>query len=196
MSATFDEQLALADVYAAALFELATEAGQVEPVRQELEELARLAETDPGFANFLSSGAVDAEQRRQSLERMFRGRLSDVVLNTLQVMSAHGRAHMLAPLLRAYVLRVERAAGQVEVRVTSAVELSAEQQEQARRLAAELSRRKPLVEFTVDAGLLGGLVLQIGDYRYDNSLRRHLRATRRQLHERAELGIPAGMNRE
>jgi len=171
-------------VYAAALLALASEAGTTEIVREELEGLARLSEQEPQFTAFLSSAALDADDRELSLERMFRGRLSDLLLNTLQVMNRHGRLALLPQLLRAYTLRLEDARGQVEVTARTAVELDPEQKEQVVELAQRLSGRKPLVEFVVDPELIGGLVLEMADHRYDNSIRRHLAMARRRLLER------------
>jgi len=173
MTDRIETGIEIADVYAAALFELATQADAVDDVRQELETLVQLAEQDAKFAAFMAPGPVDDDARRESLEKMFRGRLSDIVLNTLQVMNERGRAGLLAPLLRAFVLRVEDARGQVEVQATSATELDARQQAEVTKVAEELSGRQPLVNFVVDPDLIGGLVLQIGDYRFDNSIRWH-----------------------
>lgn len=189
MAETFDEQLTLADVYAAALFALASETGAIEQTRSELEELVKLSDIEPRFAEFMRSDAVDDDHRRESLERMFRGKLSDTVLNTLQVMNDHGRAGLLPPLLRAFVLREEHAAGQIEVTATSAVELDESQRNAVKQLAAELSGKEPLVEYAVDPAVLGGLVLQIGDYRFDDSVRRHLQIAGRRLAERGDRGV-------
>ncbi len=179
----------IADLYAAALFALAQERNALDAVRAELEALAELVAGDPGLAQFLDSAIIDTAERARSLERMFRGRLSDLVVNTLQVMNAHGRAGLIAPLLRAYVLRLEDARGQVAVRATSAVPLDAAQQAEVRRVAEALSGSKPLVEFVVDPAVLGGLVLEIGDLRYDYSIRRHLHDAAVRLRERGERGV-------
>ena len=192
MAEPYGESLEIADVYAAALFDLAKQAGQVAEVRGELEELAGLEESEPAFARFMRSGAVDDDKRAESLEKMFRGRLSDVVLNTLQVMNQHGRAGLLSGLLRAYVLREQHEQGQIEVVAASAVELDEAQRAELERWAAELSGQKPLVEYVVDPDLVGGVVVQIGDYRFDHSVARHLRAARAQLLERSRRGLDVG----
>ncbi|MGD8451148.1 MAG: ATP synthase F1 subunit delta [Phycisphaerae bacterium] len=193
MSESIAEALPVADVYAAALFELASEANQISAVRAELEELARLAEMEPTFIAFLDSAAVDDDKRAASLEKMFRGRLSDMVLNTLLVMNRHGRAGMLAALLRCYVLREEHARGQIEVRATSAVELSVEQRQAVEQWAGEISGRDPLVEYVVDASVLGGVVVEIGDYRFDHSVQRHLHTARTRLLDRSDRGLKIGI---
>lgn len=183
----------VASIYAEALFELATETDTVDDVRGQLEELVRLEQQNPGFAAFMTSTAVDDDARARSLEKMFRGRLSDSVLNMLQVMNQHGRSALLPPLLRAFVLRLEDARGQIEVTATSAVELGSAQQAEVRQLAERLSGKQPLVEYVVDGDIIGGLVLQIGDYRFDNSVRWHLHAARSQLLERSNRGLNIGV---
>jgi F-type H+-transporting ATPase subunit delta len=184
MAQDVEKGLDVADVYAAALYALAAEQGAVDTVRGELEELVRLVETNPAFGAFLGSVAIDPDDRERSLEKSLRGRLSDLALNTLLVMNRHGRAELLRPLWRAFVLRVEDARGQIEVVATSAVELDADQRTEIERTAERLSGKKPLVEFRVNPHVLGGLVLQVGDWRYDYSLRRQLDVLRRRLLER------------
>jgi F-type H+-transporting ATPase subunit delta len=193
MAEALDKSSPVADVYAAALFDLASEAGRVAEVRQELEELVRLEGTEPGFAHFLRSDAIGTDKRQASLEKMFRDRLSDIVLDTLQVMSGHGRSGLLPALLRCYVLRQEHSAGQIEVRAMSAVELDAVQRAEIEHWAGRLSGRRPLVEYVVDPRLIGGLVVQIGDCRFDNSVRRHLRDAHTRLMERSTRGLSIGV---
>lgn len=189
MAKEFHPGMDVADVYAAALFGLAQEASAVDTVRAELEGVAGLLAANPQFAEFVQSTAVDDDQRRKSLERIFRGRLSDLLVNTLHVMHDHGRLALVPTVLRAFVLRLEDARGQVEVQATSAIELDDGQRRAVERLAEHLSGRKPLVEYTVDPDVLGGLVLQIGDMRYDNSLRRHLHVARTRLLARPNRGL-------
>lgn len=179
----------VAAVYAEALFELAREADVLDATRAELEELVRLLEREPDIDAFFASSAVDDDDRERSLEKIFRGRLSDIVLDTLQVMNHHDRLGLVRQLLRAYVLQLEEHHGQVEVLATSAVELDSVQRKAVERLAGELSGKTPLVEYVVDAELLGGLVLQIGDDRYDNSVRRHLHSIHARLVERSARGL-------
>jgi ATP synthase F1 delta subunit len=184
MAHNLEDSLDIAAVYATALYTLAAEQGVVDAIRSEVEELARQAETNPTFAAFLSSAAVDDDDRERSLDKMFRGRLSDLVLNTLQVMNRHGRTGLLGALLRTLVLRIEAARGQVEATATSVAELTAEEQAEVLRVAAALSGQQPLIEYRVDPAILGGLVLQIGGWRYDRSLRRQLAGLQGRLLER------------
>lgn len=192
MPEPIDRQRELADQYAAALFELASQAGTVAEVRAELEELVKLEQVEPDFRAFMTSRALDDDHRAAGLEKMFRGRLSDLVLDTLQVMNAHGRSGLLDALCERFIARQEEAAGQVRARAASAVPLSDELRNRVAETVARLSGRSPVMQFEVDPGLLGGIRIQIGDVRYDNTIRRHLELVRRRLEERAQRGLAAG----
>ena len=86
------------------------------------------------------------------------------------------------------------AAGQIEATATTAVELDERQQQTIIETAAGLSGLKPLVKFVVDPDMLGGMILQIGDLRYDNSIRSQLREARHRLLQRSERGIEVGVS--
>lgn len=194
MAVSLDSLMEFAGVYASALFSLAREHGKIDVVRHELDELVKLAELTPEFDAFLNSAALDDDHRAAGLERMFRGKLSDEVLNTLQVMNRNGRNGLLRALARSYALQQEEAAGQVEAFVTTAVELSDDEKQAVTKVTAEKTGKSPLMAFRVDPEILGGLILQVGDLRYDNSIRSQLHEARERLMERSEVGLPVEMS--
>lgn len=189
MAETLQDQFLVADVYATALFGLARQAGQVEQVHEELNELVKLCDQDGQFATFLETRAIDEDRRAASLEKLFRGQLSDLTLNTLLVMNEHGRAGLVRALQRRFVLALEADAGQIEVEVVSAVELTEAERQDAQSTAAKLSGRDPVMSYRVDPGILGGLILKMGDLRLDHSVRRQLHDARQRLADRGERGL-------
>lgn len=194
MPDALDKQLDVADVYADALFGLAEKEGKIVDVRHELEELVKLAASEPDFTAFLTSSALDDDHRAAGLEKMFRGRLSDLTLNTLQIMNRNGRTDLFGALLKQYVVRLEAAANQLAVTVTSAVALDDQQQRSVTETAAHLSGKQPVVKYQVDPEIIGGLIIQMGDWRYDNSVRRQLNVARGQLRERSDRGFEGSGN--
>ena len=191
--AQFDQELRIADVYAEALFTLAQEQQRVAELQAELDELLKLWDGQPDFAKFMSSPALEADARARGLEKMFRGTLDDIVLNTLLVMNDHGRSALVPALHRRFVLRKEDASNEIEVRITSAFELPDEQKAEAIQIAVEASNRKPVVEYRVEPDILGGLILQVGELRLDNSLRRHVNVLSKNLFDRADRGLEVGV---
>lgn len=189
MAVGSDRATAIAAPYAEALFNLAQQAGKADEVLDELRQLVELVQSQPEARAVLTSPIVEGERRAEWLERALRGRISDLTLNTFQVLNRHGRFQMAEPLLRAYELYQQKAAGQVEATALSAVELDDDQKTKIAALAASISGLKPLVSFRVDPDLIGGLVLQIGDVRYDNTVRTQLQAAHEKLLLRSEHGL-------
>jgi F-type H+-transporting ATPase subunit delta len=191
MADSFDKQLDVADSYSQALFELASEAGKIDEIREELDELVAAAERmeDPLVREFFTSRALDDDVRERLMEKTLRGKIDDLTLNTLLVLNANGRHGLLPALRRCYVLRQEAAAGQVEATATTAVELDDAQKAAVQDTAVRLSGKKPLIDYRVEPDILGGLILQIGDLRFDNSLRTQLLAARERLFARSERGL-------
>lgn len=175
----------MAGVYARALLGLALDRDQADQIESELADLAGLLETAPELASYLSSPLVDEEGRAAALEKALRGRASELVVNTIQVMNTKGRLGLIPALAEAYRLENEHRRGEVDVEVTTAVELT---DDLRRRIAVTASRyagqTARLIE-KVDPQLLGGLVLKIGDRKIDSSLSRRIHDAREGLFERA-----------
>jgi F-type H+-transporting ATPase subunit delta len=180
-----EQELAVAGVYARALLGLAVERDEANEVEAELAELARLVAASPEIEAYLSSPLVDDEDRVAVLDRALRGRVGELVVNTLQVMNRKGRLGLLSALAEAYRLENEQRRGEVDVEVTTAVELSDELRRRIAVAASRFAGRTARLVETVDPKLLGGLVLKIGDRKIDGSLARQLHDARQGLFERA-----------
>ena len=187
-----DRQRAVARVYARALLEVAAEAGQDAEVREELDSLEALYEADPGFRDFLSNPAVDAADRRRSLDVLFRSRLSPVTVDALQVLNRKDRSALLPAVVEAYRDVHDRLCKRVEVRVRSARPLSEAQRQSLAAAVRERSGLEPSFVETVEPSLVGGLVVQIGDEKTDGSVVTRLRNLGEALLDRASREIHSG----
>ncbi len=175
----------MAGVYARSLLGLAADGKEAGAIEAELAALAGLLAADPELASYFSSPLVDDEARAATLEKAFRGRASELVVNTLQVMNGKGRLRLVPALAEAYRLENEHRRGEVDVEVTTAVALSDEMRRRIAVSASRYSGRTARLVEKVDPSLLGGLVLKIGDRKIDSSLARQLHAAREGLFERA-----------
>jgi F-type H+-transporting ATPase subunit delta len=160
----------VARVYAESLIRLAAEDRREDEVRDELEALAGVVDSAPALARFLESPLVEDQAKRATLEDALRGRVSDLVVDGLQVMRRKGRLGLLRAVAHAYrELWIERR-NRVEVRVTSAVALSDELRARLVQALARRTGREPMLVERVDPELLGGLVVSIGDDKIDSSV--------------------------
>lgn len=186
MTGGFDErELALARLYAGATLGLAEAAGSSESVLEELAEVRKLLDRDPNIERALSSPLVDADLRRELLERSFRGRASDLVVNTFQVMNRKGRLSLLRAFVEGFRLEYEAMKGITEVDVVVAERLSPEQSARARKVAEKWTGGPVHLIEKVDPEILGGMIFQAGDRKLDRSVSRELDIMTKRLFERA-----------
>ena len=192
MARVEERRFALARVYAEAMLDVAEEQGAAEEVLAELEELRRYAESHDDFTAFLTSPTVDEEARRGVLERLLRGRASDLLVDALQVVNRKGRLGLLPTIAAAYAAALDELRGRIEVAVASALALD---DDQRRRLVSALGRytgKQARLREAVEPKLLGGLVLRIGDHKIDNSVASRLHALAEALSARASAEIWSG----
>lgn len=181
MASEFDISQSAAGIYADSLLQLATEAGQAEVVGQELADLETLWRQEPGFAAMMSSAAIDDDTRRESIKRIFGGKLSQLTLNTLLVLNDKGRSMILPVMISAYRKRLSKQLGRQTAFVTTAIPLDEAARQKLRAEIKRISGHEAELSERVDPDLLGGMAVQIGDRLYDTSVRRRIRKLRGDL---------------
>lgn len=168
-------QASLAGRYAAALFDLASEAGTVTGVESDLDKLAAAL----GESADLRALIRNPEVSRAMLGKVLAGigdalKLSDLTGNFLGVLAQNRRAAELPAAIRAFHMIASAQRGEVTAEVASAHPLSAEQLATLEQKLRAREGRTVKVKTSVDPDLLGGLVVTIGSKRIDSSIRSRL----------------------
>lgn len=186
MSKRFDErELAVGRLYAAAALDLAERAGASDSVLEELVGIGEMLDRNPSVERAFSSPLVDADVRSELIEATFRGRASDLVVNTLQVMNRKGRLGSIRAFIEAYRLEFEELRGITEVDVVVAEPLSDEQRTRARKTAERWTGGKVRLVEIVDPEILGGMIFKAGDRKLNRSVSRELDIMAGRLLDRA-----------
>lgn len=184
MPLTHSEPDALARIYAASLFSLARKEGgpeRSEEVQGELEDILELARSNAQFGEFLASLILSAKERKGSLEKILKGRVSDLTYKFLQVLNEKGRLGHLSPIVSAYEQMVQHAYGRVEVDVYTAAPIDQQEVANIRDRLKSMLGKDPVIHAYTDESMIGGLRLQIGDQLIDGSVRTQLRKLRDNL---------------
>lgn len=169
------DQQQVGTLYAKALLGSAGDAA--DGVVAELETVVREFLTPhPRLEQALASPRISQEQKEAMLDRIFNGRIDGRVLNFLKILCRRGRIDSLRAIqVQATALREEQL-GKQRVIVTSAHALSDAQRGQiVQRLREAYGFDAVLVE-KLDASLLGGISLRIGDKVLDGSVHGKLQA--------------------
>ena len=187
--------LAVATMYARSYMTSAVQNGVTAPE----EELNSLVDdvllAIPEFEDLLLSDSVGRDDKLAIVDRVIAPKSTEFFANFLRVLIRHGRIAML-PMIQSVLGRLqEEAAGKRRVRVRSARPLSNDSRTQ---ICDELRSRlgfEPLLQEAVDASLIGGMILQVGDTVYDSSLRSRLKELKGRLVEKALNEIQSGRDR-
>jgi F-type H+-transporting ATPase subunit delta len=186
----------VAKVYAESLYGAAAKQNQAKQVLDELQSLVgEVYKADPKIEVFLTSAIVGRDRKADLIKNVFSTRSSETFSNFLSVLNDHDRLDLLRPILTAYRELFDERSGHIHVHVRSAQPLPDDQRE---RLVLELKKafqRDPILESRVEPDLLGGLVVQVGDWLYDASVRSNLETLRNQIIERSSHEIQSGRDR-
>ena len=186
----------IAKVYATALLDTAAQRAEADTVLAELETLVRDVFTrEPRLEMLLSSAAIGRRARQKTLQEIFGGRASDTFLNFLQVLNDHERLDLLRPILTAALAMNDERNRRLRVMVTSAVPLPDEARVRLENDVRNRFHREPVLIPHVDAGILGGLKVRIGDMQYDASVRNRLDTLRDQIIARCSHEIQSRRDR-
>lgn len=165
--------------YARALIDLA--ADNAAQVAQELSELLSILDADPLTRAFFSNPTIPQTDRWQVIQRALSSQASQLMLNFLGVLSQKNRIDLLPQINAAYADLLDEKLGRVRVQVTVAQELDQHQLLQVRDKIGSALGKTAIVEQKVDASIVGGLLIKVGDKVIDGSVKSQLQAMRKQL---------------
>ncbi|MEM6454196.1 MAG: ATP synthase F1 subunit delta [Acidobacteriota bacterium] len=193
MASFNQDDAAIAGVYAQSLFDLAQAEGRADDVHLELQQFAKLLDDHADFARVVESPLVDLDARKALLEKALRGNADDLVVNTLQVLNRKGRLPLVRAVVAEFSAIYKRTHGIVDVVVRTAIPLSAALRKRIEAVAARITGGTPSLTEEVDPSLLGGIVLLVGDRKYDASLAKDLHEVRQRLAVRSSRAATASI---
>ena len=167
-------------MYARALFEAAQEAGRVDAVAGDLAAIASAMDDVPELRGFLRNPQIEPAGKAEVLDQIAAG-ADELVRNFVRLVAEKGRAGELPEISAELDALVARAQNRLTVELTTAHELSDADAKSIVQQIEKASGRTVEATRTVDPGLIGGIVLQVGSHRADGSVRGRLERLRHQL---------------
>ena len=170
----------IAQVYARSLFDVATEHDKLDLLREQLAEFTEALSESHELQMFFFSPYFSTDEKQDGLRRTVTD-ADESFLNFLSLLLENHRMPVIFRVRREYD-RLWREANQLlAVQITSAVELDPSV---AERVGHEIGRQTGrTVELTsaVDAEILGGIVVRVGNSIIDASIRTRLDNLRKQV---------------
>jgi F-type H+-transporting ATPase subunit delta len=191
------DALRVARVYAEALLNAAEERHQDQEMLDELQALHQyvLSHPDPKLRAFFISGVISRDRAAIAIRDAFRGRASDLLLNFLLVLNDHLRLNLVRPIIAEYRELYNERANRLRVLVRTAVPLPDDQRQRLEQQLREQYQKDPVLDIKVEPDLLGGLVVRVGDWVYDASVRTRLDTLLNQITESSSHEIQSRRDR-
>ena len=158
--------------YGEALFELALERNELDSIAEQVDVLAQSFAENPELLKLLNHPKISKEEKVSVIENIFKGRFSDDIVGFLVIITQKDRGAEIEAILNYFLAKVREYKKIGVARVVSAVELSADQKKRVEeKLLQQTSYESFEVEYSVDASLIGGMIIRIGDRVVDSSIR-------------------------
>lgn len=181
----------ITEKYSKALFELAVEKEKVDEIKEELAEVLETINGHKDLNEVMYHPQISQTDKNALLEKVFDAEISKVLLNFLKLLVDKRREKFLEPILDRYIEMANEKKDILEVKVKSAIELSATNKTRLKNKLEQLTEKQVTLIDEVDADLIGGLVLEVGDKVIDGSLNKHLQVIKDDLSkiEVSKLGV-------
>ena len=165
----------ISKTYGEALFEVAVEEGIVDSLFQEVEAVHAVFQENDEYVRLLNHPKIPVEQKVSMLEEVFKGRASKQLTGLLTTVAEKGRFSEIEGILGYFEERVREYKKIGTAYVTSAVEFTQKQKASLeKRLLETTAYQSFRIDYSVDTGLIGGMVIRIGDRVVDSSIRTKL----------------------
>ncbi len=178
----------VAEVYARALFEVASERGVLDTVREQLAQFADALSADRQLEMFFVSPYFSTAEKRDGLGRMVEG-AEETFMSFLETLVERQRMPEIFHIRARYDKLWDTEMSLLPVEVTSAVSLD---EATVRSIGENIGRGTgSTIQLTtvVDPDMLGGIVLRVGNVILDASIRSKLDQLRKEV-ARARLPAP------
>ena len=170
----------IAQVYARSLFEVAKEHDVLDDVHDQLGQFADALNDNRELTVFFFSPYFSSEEKKNGLESTVTG-AEPIFMNFLEALLERHRMPAIFRIRARFERLWDEENHLLPVEVTSSVELDKETVESIGDRIGEQTGQKIELSTKVDPEILGGIVLRVGNFVLDASIRNRLNQLRKQV---------------
>lgn len=165
----------IAKRYANALFRTAQRENVVDAVSADLAVMSRVFTENPQVLQAMAVPRVPRDRKKAALQAIVGEQLAQPVTRRfLDLTIDHGREGYLPETARAFALMADESSGIVNADVRSATALDEGQEARLKTRLDALTGLNTRISVSTDPGLVGGLIVRIGDTVLDGSVKGYL----------------------
>ena len=166
----------VAEPYAQALMSVAETHNLMESLGEDIRSLLALLTESEELQLFMTNPVVQGADKYAVLQRIIGDRGNPYLTNFLKLLVDKGRAPFLVTICQQFLTLLRQKTNTILAEVTAAQELTDEQRHAVSEKVRELAGADSVeIQTTVDASLIGGVIIKVGSQVFDASLRGQLR---------------------
>jgi F-type H+-transporting ATPase subunit delta len=169
------KQIRLANRYAKALFELALEEQKLEAVVKDMQLIDAVIAENRELYLLLKSPVVKANKKNAIFKTLFGKEIDPMSLRFISLIAQNGREVIIQQVAESLIQIYNDYKGLTDAWVSSATTLEKDAKEALLSMLKNLSGKEVRLHEFVNADLLGGFVVKLGDYQYDASTKTLIR---------------------
>lgn len=167
--------------YAKALLEQAGEANIQDVIFGDMRSVYDTIQGSRELQVALQSPVIKAEDKKQILEKIFTDQ-DKLTLSLIRVLAANRRTDILGQVAKSFVDLYKTQKGIKDAKVITAVPLTGAMEEKVMAKVKQLTGSQSVtLTNEVDANILGGFILRVGDVQYDASIRNQFENLKKQF---------------
>ena len=165
-------ELTVDHVYAQALLDAARDTGKEDVIKEEGFQVLEIFEENQELADFINYPAISAEEKKKVLVEIFDGKISEELMNFLQILVDKRRSGRFEGIMKVYRDFLEQEEGVSYGTVYSVKPLSQERISQLEEQTSRLLQTKVVLENELDSKLMAGVKILVDGKIVDASYRK------------------------
>jgi F-type H+-transporting ATPase subunit delta len=157
--------------YAKSIIDLSQESNSLEEVKGDMSLISQVIDENPELEAILKNPIVPIDKKIGILSNLFEGKVHAITISFLKLMVTKGRSAILFSASKQVVTQYNELKGIVTAEVTSATALTETSRAEIIAIVKkEANANQVVIKEKVNADLIGGFVLKVGDKQFDASI--------------------------
>ena len=166
--------------YAKAILDMANSKSTANEVSQDMTLIATTIKGNLELNTFIQNPTIKVEVKESALLEVFAS-VNNVTKGLFHLLLENKRFEILEAIAVEYNKLFDEANGIEVAKVTTAIAITPELEAKVLDKIKEFSNKKVTIENIVDASIIGGFILRIGDKQYNASVANRLKVLKREL---------------
>jgi F-type H+-transporting ATPase subunit delta len=160
--------------YAQSLLELAMERGVLDQVEKDMTYFLAVCDASPEFVRVMNNPIIPHPKKKDILAQLFNGKVNELTSAMFALITQKQREGYLVSMAHEFATLYRINKGIELAEVTTSYPLQDEQRVQFINLVTKKTGKKVQLTEKVDASILGGYILKVGDRMIDESIQNKL----------------------